>query len=192
MKCQIILVMSLLLFVFCGCQMSSVSTSTETCYDKDGKIEKVTITESKEGWLSKKIVSVGVDGYVVEISTAVDPTTGMIMPTIKGASGGTDITTLPAIPFDKMSNLDVNNINANKGFCNFKESFYFEKSLWGDKAAKLKYERTGAGAGIPDATVRMNVLSIVEGTPVNTNESSVKESLAVPVAEVTSDTEIKK
>jgi hypothetical protein len=169
-----VVMLPIFLLIVTGCSMASLTKTTRNEYDEQGRIIKSTITESKEGWLSNKMVGIKDDGFTVSFTTALDPATGMIMPTIKTSSGSTSVVTVPAIPFNELT--DSTTITGQvDSFCNNTESFYFEKSVWSDKAAKIKYERLGSGYNLPPPSVRINMLSIVDGEHAPTNTPSIPE-----------------
>ena len=130
-----------------GCVSKLKSTTIKETFAADGKtlVERTTINKEESGWpLRKKATSVEQDARYFDLTTAVDPETGMIMPSIKYFGGNSAIDTMPMIE------------NPSESGTNYSESLTIESSYWDDSVAFLKHRRKGAGSNIPASPIQYN------------------------------------
>jgi len=134
-----------ILFVLSGCMTSTTTIKTISEFDiPTGKVVKQTTTTivEKAGPLKGKMITMGISGYCFEITTAVDPSTGMIMPTVKAAGGDSFFADMPVIAEGTPKT--------------YYEYFYLEKSLWNNSAAVARYVRSSGGLD-SQASIKINV-----------------------------------
>lgn len=136
-----------------GCVSRETTTRTDTFFDASGKVEKITETkvEKKDNaWvLRKKGFSMHSNAFLGEITSAVDPNSGMVMPTVKLATGESDVTDIPMINWS--DNITVDSA------CNFEVTLSAEKSLWGAELAMFYFDQKSSGANPPQNPVSLNV-----------------------------------
>lgn len=146
-----------------GC-VSTTEKTTTVKYDSAGVMVEQTTTEKREGWpLRRKGVSTHTWGFLGELTTAVDPETGMIMPTVKMADMDNRMDTLPMMGFSEDCKVE--------GGANYSEYLNAEKSLWGAELSHFTYERKSAGANAPAPSVKLDVKANLNGTTEETKEA---------------------
>jgi hypothetical protein len=149
--------MLVLMGMLAGC--GSITTTEETTFSADGKsVQKITkVTKDSMNWpLRGKGFSMRSNGFIGEITTAVDPSTGTMLPSIRIGKAGTDMDDIPMADMDAMFAELVARGKLPENFVNYSETLNLDKSLWGAELANGYYNRKGSGTMVAEPAVKIN------------------------------------